>query len=99
MSEQEWMSLNINLSKQADQLLRQNLHRRGDLSKRFAEAVQNTDWDSVEVFSRRRTYQEFFKTSIIVSAALYQRLKDYALKREIEIGPLIDAIVISYYSR
>jgi hypothetical protein len=99
MTEQEWKSLNVKLSQQADELLRQNLRRRGDLSRRFTEALQNTVWDSVDVISRRKTYQPFFETSIAVSMTLYQELKEYALKREIEISPLIDAIIISYYSR
>jgi hypothetical protein len=99
MSEQEWKALTVKLSRQADELLRQNLRRRGDLSRRFTEALENTDWDSVEAVSRRKTYQAFFETSIAVSPALYQRLKEYALKREVEISPLIDAIIVSYYSR
>mgnify|MGYP000903944724 FL=1 len=99
MTEQEWKSLNVKLSQQADELLRQNLRRRGDLSRRFAEALQNTVWDSVDVISRRKTYQPFFETSIAVSMTLYQELKEYALKREVEISPLIDAIIIAYYSR
>lgn len=99
MTEQESKFLNVKLSKQADELLREGMRRKGDLSKRFAEALQNTEWDSVEVVSRRRTYPELFETSIAVSTALHRRLKEYALKRGVEISPLIDAIIVSYYSR
>lgn len=90
--------INMRLSEKADNLLRESLRRKGDLTKRFHDAILNTDWDKVEVVTRRKTYQAFMETSIPMEPELYEKLKEHAQNRNIEVSALIDSIIIAYYS-
>ena len=98
MAEEKPKPINLRLSEKADNLLRKSLRRKGDLSRRFHDAILNTDWDEVEVLTRRKTYQVFMETSIPMEPELYEKLKEHARKRGIEISALIDAVIIAYYS-
>lgn len=100
MEEEDWKRISITLGKRADTLLRaRGLRRRGDLSKFFREALTNSNWHEADVVTRRKTYQPFYKTSVSIPVKLYESLKQCARERAVEIGALIDAILISYYSR
>lgn len=90
--------INMRLSEKADNLLRKSLKRKGDLARRFHDAVLNTNWDKVEVVTRRKTYQVFMETSIPMDSELYEKLKEHARSRNIEVSALIDSIIIAYYS-
>jgi len=99
MAVKAWKRVNVKLSEKADALLRQSLRRKGDLTRLFHEALTNTNWDEVEVVSRRKTYQVFMETSVGMTGEFYEKLKEYAQKRDVEVSALIDAILIAYYSR
>jgi hypothetical protein len=45
MAEEKPKPINIRLSEKADDLLRKSLRRKGDLARRFHDAILNTDWD------------------------------------------------------
>ena len=98
MSREGKKEIKLRLGEKADILLRQNLQRRGDLTKRFIQALSGTNWDKVEIPRRRKTYQQFFHTSIYVRPELHLELEKYAEKRGVEMSALIDAIIIAYYS-
>lgn len=98
MAEEKPKPINIRLSEKADDLLRKSLRRKGDLARRFHDAILNTDWDEVEVATRRKTYQAFMETSIPMEPELYEKLKEHARSRNLEVSALIDSIIIAYYS-
>jgi hypothetical protein len=98
MAEEKPKPINLRLSEKADNLLRKSLRRKGDLTRRFHDAVLSANWDEVEVVTRRKTYQAFMETSIPMEPELYEKLKECARKRGVEISALIDALIIAYYS-
>ena len=99
MAEDDWKRVSIRLSEEADNLLRLASRRKGDLGEALRQAILNTDWDKVQLAKRRRTFQRFFRTSFAISAQVYEKLKKCAQDRGVEVGMLIDAIIISYFSQ
>jgi hypothetical protein len=96
--EKDWKHLNVYLSDKADSLIRDRMRRKGDLTKLFHEAAENTNWDLLEIPKRRKTFQTFHQTSIAMTDTFHKKLKDYAKKNKIEVSALIDAIIIFYFS-
>jgi hypothetical protein len=99
VAEEQWKSVGVRLSTNADSLLRSMARRKGDIGELLRTAIVNTNWDEVELVQRRKTYQPFWKTSFLISDQLYEELKQHARKRGVEVSALIDGIVVSYYSR
>ena len=99
MTEADWKRVSVSLSERADNLLRTVARRKGDLSEGLRTAILNTDWDEVELVKRRKTYQKFLRTSFAISVPVYEKLKECARNRGVEVSMLIDAIIITYYSR
>ena len=99
MTEADWKRVSVSLSEKADNLLRTVARRKGDLSEGLRTAILNTNWDEVELVKRRKTYQKFLRTSFAISVPVYEKLKECARNRGVEVSMLIDAIIITYYSR
>jgi len=99
MAKDEWKRVSLSLSEKADNLLRTVARRKGDLSECLRTAILNTNWDEVELVKRRKTYQNFLRTSFAISVPVYEKLKECARNRGVEVSVLIDAIIIAYYSR
>lgn len=99
MSEEKRKRVDVRLSEKADYLLRAAGWRKGDLSQGLRKAILDTDWDRVEVLKRRRTSQRFLRTGFSIDPEVYEKLKECAKTRGVEVSGLIDAIIISYYSQ
>jgi predicted RNA-binding protein YlxR (DUF448 family) len=97
MAEEEWKRVSVRLSEEADNLLRLVSRRKGDLGEALRKAILNTDWEKVQLAKRRKTFQRFWRTSFTINAPVYEKLKESARKRGVEVGVLIDAIIVSYY--
>jgi len=99
MSKEEWKRISLTLTEEADGLLRQDLKRRGDLGKRFNEAVTNTNFAEITVPLYRKRGQRFYATSIAMPVQVINKLKEHARRRGVPISALVDAIIISYCSK
>ena len=99
MAEEDWKRVSVRLSEEADNYLRLVSRRKGDLGEALRKAILNTDWDQVQLVKRRKTFQSFWRTSFTINAPVYEKLKKCAQDRGVEVSVLIDAIVVSYYSR
>ncbi|MGO9376034.1 MAG: hypothetical protein ACLQBD_28625 [Syntrophobacteraceae bacterium] len=99
MTEADWKRVSVSLSENADNLLRTVARRKGDLSEGLRTAILNTNWDEVELAKRRKTYQKFLRTSFAISVPIYEKIKECARNSGVEVSMLIDAIIITYYSR
>ena len=99
MAEEDWKRVSVRLSEEADNYLRLVSRRKGDLGEALRKAILNTDWDKVQLAKRRKTFQRFWRTSFSINAPVYKKLKKCAQDRGVEVGVLIDAIIVSYYSQ
>lgn len=94
-----WKRLSLNLTETADSLLRTAVQRKGDISEKFREAAQNTNWEELEIRGFRKREEGIIQTSATIEISLYESLKEHAKKRKVPVSALIEAIIISYYSR
>ncbi len=96
MPDESWKHIGVSLSEEEDAALRQNLRGKGDLSKRFREALQNPNWCEVPLMRRRLTGGVWKRSAFAIDMVVYENLKKCARKRGVELAVLIDAIIISY---
>lgn len=94
-----WRRVPLNLTETADALLRTVVQRKGDISEKFREAAQNTNWEALEIRGFRKSHESIIQTAATVETSLYESLKEHAKKRRVPLSALVDAIIISYYSR
>lgn len=93
-----WKRLSLNLTETADSLLRTAVHRKGDISEKFREAAQNTNWEELKIRGFRKREEGIIQTAATIEASLYESLKEHAKKRKVPLSALVEAIIISYYS-
>jgi hypothetical protein len=100
MAEEKWKRVDVRLSDAADQVMRTALlGRRGDISEGIRRAILSTNWDDIQIVKRRGMRQRFWRTSFLISLPVYENLKEFAQKKNTDVSTLIDAIILSYYSR
>lgn len=93
----------LRLSQKADKVLRARVGRKGDVSSRVIEALTGTDLRAVDVAPRVKTpgsgRETFFATSVAFDRAFYDSVSAIAIERNVSTASLIDAAVVSFYSR
>lgn len=93
----------LRLSQKADKVLRARVGRKGDVSSRVIEALTGTDLRAVDVAPRVKTpgsgRETFFATSVAFDRAFYENVSAIAIERNVSTASLIDAAVVSFYSR
>lgn len=95
--------LSIRFSHEADELLRAaGGVRRGELARRIFEALDETDWHSVELEERPRTpgkKKEYVITTMKVPPDTHEQLTQTARERDTSVSILIDGCVRAHFKK
>ena len=91
----------LRLSKHADEVLRQHVSRKGDVSTTVNNVIESVDLSSVNVHQRSKSpgsgREEVFATSVKFDTATYEKATEAAAKRNVSATALIDAAIIAFY--
>ena len=93
--------LPIRFSTKADKLLRKGTLRRGDLTKRVIQALEEVDLNTVAVEERRKTPgsgSPYETTTILLPKAMHDQVKKVAAARGTSMSALIDGSVRAFFS-
>ena len=86
----------LRLSVKADDLLREHLVRKGDVSRRVNEAVQGTDLEHVAVVPRGKAPGSGRETFMNTSVKFLARV---AKAKGVSASALIDAVLVQFFSQ
>lgn len=93
----------LRLSVKADDLLREHLVRKGDVSRRVNEAVQGTDLEHVTVVPRGKApgsgRETFMNTSVKFLPGVYEEAARVAKAKGVSASALIDAVLVQFFSQ